>query len=129
MLKPKPDQVAAWIEQNFDFKTRTGKNGKEYVIQSPFRVDDKYKFNINLERATCHDWRGDEWAIGGSKSFIRFVQLYRNCSYTSAAKEIFGSGTTLDAIYKRIRREKSQEQAEQEEIRKYLCGQSLRICG
>lgn len=85
--------IASWIEKNFKFKTRKG--GSEYCINSPFDDDTGYNFNINPEKAKCHDWRGDEWAgpinpETGKRncSFIKFVRLYLKCSYREALEEL-----------------------------------------
>lgn len=89
-------KIAAWIERNFDFKTRKG--GAEYCINSPFDGDSGYNFNISPEKGLCHDWRGDEWAgpinpESGKRncSFIKFVRLYQKCSYKEALQEVLGA--------------------------------------
>jgi len=112
-FKPKPAQIRAWIEANFDYKTR--KNGDEYLINSPFCDDTGYKFNISISKAIAHDWRGDDWAKGKSRTFLRFVQLYRNCSFVEAFKEVCGKDVTMGSIYAKLRNERKVE----EEERKY----------
>jgi|2_EtaG_2_1085320.scaffolds.fasta_scaffold00181_4 hypothetical protein len=95
-------KVAAWIEQNFEFKTRKG--GSEYCINSPFDGDTGHNFNINPENGVCNDWRGNEWAgpinpetNRRNCSFIKFVRLYRKFTYREALKEILGSSTDLSS--------------------------------
>lgn len=95
-----PDKIISWITSNFEFKTR--KSGQEYLINSPFREDTGYHFNINPEKGTCHDWRGDEWAGPANPetnkrncSFVKFVRLYRKCSYSAALSEILGTKIDL----------------------------------
>lgn len=119
-MKPTSDQIAEWVENNFDYKTRRG--GNEYLINSPFDDDTGYNFNISLEKAACHDWRGDDWADGNSKTFIRFVQIYRRCSYVEAVQEVCGKGLTADAIYRKIskeRRKKDIKEGEDKAAREY----------
>ncbi len=112
-FKPKQQQITAWIEANFDFKPRRG--GAEYVICNPLTDDSTYNFNINVEEGICHDWHGDEWAQGQSRTFLRFVQLYRRCSFVDAFKEVCGKDVTIDAIYAKLTKEK----IEKAEERKY----------
>jgi hypothetical protein len=90
-----PARVVAWIEQNFDFKTRKG--GAEYRICDPFQDDSKFKFNINPELGLCNSWLGNEWAgpvnpETGKRncSFVKFVKAYRGCSYREALEELLG---------------------------------------
>lgn len=97
-----PAKIVAWIKENFDFKTR--KNGIEYCINSPFNNDRGYNFNINPDKNSCHDWRGDEWAgpinpetNRRNCSFLKFVRLYRKCSYAEALTEVMG--TAVDIRY------------------------------
>lgn len=111
-FKPKPHQISEWIETNFDFRTR--KSGSEYLICNPFDGDTGYNFNISPEKGICHDWRGDEWARGKSRTFLRFVQVYRNCSFTDAVKEVCGKGVSLKALYAKIAKEKQEEEEEQQ---------------
>jgi hypothetical protein len=91
-----PDKIKAWIERNFDYKTR--KNGAEYCINSPFSDDTGYNFNINPEYGKCHSWHGDEWAgkpnpKTGKRncSFINFVRLYKKCSFKQAIQDVLGA--------------------------------------
>jgi hypothetical protein len=92
-----PNTIENWIIKHFDYKKRVGKKGPELVIANPFHGNDKKKFNISLTKAICHDWRGDDWAPispeSGDRncSFIKFVQLYRNCSYREAVLEVLGA--------------------------------------
>lgn len=99
-LKIPPEKIVSYIKSNFDYKTR--KDGEEYLINSPFRDDTGYHFNINPEKGTCHDWRGDEWAGPVNPetnkrncSFVKFVRLYKKCSYSAAISEIIGSRIDL----------------------------------
>ena len=91
-----PEKIIAWIEDNFEYKTR--KNKQEYLINNPLTYDKGFHFNINPYKGKCHDWRGDEWAgsinpatNSRNCSFIKFVRLYRKCSYAEAIKEIVGT--------------------------------------
>lgn len=94
-----PAKVENWVATNFpDYKTRRG--GAELVINNPFNYDTGYHFNISVEKGVCHDWRGDSDWVGyqdGKRrgcTFLRFVQLYRNCSFAEAYKEVLGSAYT-----------------------------------
>lgn len=95
-----PEKIIAWIEANFDFKTR--KNKQEYLINNPLNYDTGYHLNINPYKGNCHDWRGDEWAgpINPTTnrrncSFIKFVRLFRKCSYAEAIKEVLGAAVDI----------------------------------
>ncbi len=100
MVKIPAKAIRNWITKNFTYKERND----EILICSPFDHDTKYKFNINPELGLCHDWRGDgRWAgtpsaVTGKRncSFVKFVQLYRQCSYYEAIKEILGNGFVID---------------------------------
>lgn len=107
-------KIIAWIENNFDYKTRKG--GSEYLICSPFDHDTGYNFNINPENGVCHDWRGDEWAgpinpetQRRNCSFIKFVRLYRKCTYREALKEVLGTATDLSSYMRPEGRVTAQE--------------------
>lgn len=100
-----PSKIIAWIERNFDYKTRKG--GLEYCINCPFDSDNEYKFNINPEKGVCNYWRGNEWAgpinpETGKRncSFVKFVRLYRNCSYKDALKEVLGASEDISSFMK-----------------------------
>ncbi|RLA42936.1 MAG: hypothetical protein DRR06_13325 [Gammaproteobacteria bacterium] len=99
-----PNAIIAWVSKNFEFKLK--KQGAEYHICSPFDDDNAYKFCINPDKGLCHDWRGDEWAGPITKtgkrncSVVRFVMLYRKCSYPAALKELLGVNF-IAADYKR----------------------------
>jgi hypothetical protein len=89
-------KIISWIEQHFDCKTRKG--GEEYCICSPFDHDTGFNFNINPDKCSCHDWRGDSWAgpvnpDTGKRncSFIKFVKLYKKCSYVEAVRDVLGT--------------------------------------
>jgi len=94
--------IVRWIENNFDYKTR--KDGQEYLICDPFTGDNKFKFNINPEKGTCHSWHGDEWAgpvnpKSGKRncSVIKFIRVLNNCTYKEAISELLGdSGEVSD---------------------------------
>jgi hypothetical protein len=95
-----PAKIEAWVKKNFDYKER--KEGEELVICSPFTSSTSAKFNINPEKASCHDWSGDEWAgpinpQTGKRncSFIKFVKLFRKCSYADALREVLGTSEDL----------------------------------
>ncbi len=115
-FKPSQAQIVEWIETNFDYRTRRG--GEEYLINSPFNPDSGYNFNINVADGICHDWRGDEWAKGAPKTFLRMVQVYRGCSFTEAVREVCGKSVSPEAIYARARQERTKEA--NEEARKAL---------
>lgn len=104
--------IEKWVKNNFDCKER--KNGNELVIANPFYGNDKKLFNINIENGYCHDWRSDEWAgpinpKTGKRPchIVRFVQLYRGCSYQEAVNELL-AGTGL--VYEQYREQQPQEQ-------------------
>jgi len=101
MIKPTPEQISAWIESNFDTKPRKG--GLELRINNPFDGDTGYHMNISVVKACCHDWRGDDWARGYKPSFLRFVQLYRNCSFAQAVKEVCGQDVTIRSLQNKLR--------------------------
>lgn len=107
-MKPDAAKIEKWVKQHFpDYKKRTGKNGSELVIANPFYGNDKKKFNISLAKGICHDWRDDTWALPANpktgkvnKSFIKFVRLYKKCTYDQAIKEVFGSGQDALQYYR-----------------------------
>ena len=92
----RPELIEAWVKAHFpDCKPR--KNGRELRINSPFLPDTGYNFNINPAKGKCHDWRGDHWAginprTGKlcERSFLRFVQVFLNCSYQAALQNVLG---------------------------------------
>jgi len=107
------EKIYAWVTSNFDVKERKG--GEELRICNPFDGDRKYHLNINIEKAACHDFRGDGWAgysPGGQlskRSFLKFVQLYLNCSYSQAVKEVLGSSSSAHLFlrHRRLREKES----------------------
>lgn len=126
MVRPKrsyktipPQAIESWVDKHFDYKKRSGKNGPELVIANPFYHNDKLKFNISLGKATCHDWRGDEWAgpinpESGKRncSFVKFVRLYLKCTYKEALREILGASEDISSFLRpecRITDEKAQK--------------------
>ena len=95
MLRLPAKKIAAYIESKFDFERR--RDGVEYVINNPLTLDTGKHFNINIEKAVCHDWRGDEWAgplnaRTGKRncSFINFVCLLEIVSYGEAVRLVMG---------------------------------------
>lgn len=115
MKNPTPAQIETWVKANFpEHKER--KDGSELVIPSPFSHNDKFKFNISVDDGICHDWRGDDWTRGGPATFLRFVQLYRNCSFQQAYKEV--TGLSIDtARYNLNKKENDDIKEEIEEIK------------
>ncbi len=102
-------KIIAWIENNFEYQTRKG--GDEYLICDPFKADHKFKFNINPDRGYCHSWLGDEWAgpvnpkTGHRNcSFLKFVKVYRNCSFGEAVREVLGATGEADAFLRSLSR-------------------------
>lgn len=97
-----PDKIKAWIERNFAGQFKIRPNGTEYVINNPFNGDSGYHFNISLIKAVCNDWRGNEWAgppAPGKKNrgctFLKFVRLYKKCSYRDALRDVLGASADL----------------------------------
>lgn len=91
-----PAKIIAWIERNFEYKTRKG--GAEYQICDPFDYDTKFRFNINPEYGVCNSWHGNEWAgpinpDTGKRncSFLRFVRIYKKCSFKEALEDVLGA--------------------------------------
>lgn len=115
MFKPTPEQISDWVKSNFDCRSR--KNGDELLIANPFYHNDKMKMNVSCSKGLVHDWRGEDWANGNSPTFLRFVQMYRKCSFSEAVKEVCGEGTSLKSIVSQIKREKNLKIAEAEEKR------------
>jgi len=99
MKKLKPEQIASWVKSNFpDHKERKG--GAEIRIHNPFAEDTGYHLNISIDKALCHDWRGDDWvgisaATGKRKkcTFLKFVQLHLNCSFFEALRNVLGASS------------------------------------
>lgn len=92
-MKIPPEKIKKFIETHFQYKVR--RDGEEYIINNPFNYDTGYHFNINVHKALCHDWRGDDWAgppnpISGKRScgFIKFVSLYLNVSIKEAYNKL-----------------------------------------
>lgn len=97
-----PDKIRAWIERNFSGQFKVRPNGTEYVINNPLNGDSGYHFNISLIKGVCHDWRGDSWAgppAPGKKNrsctFLKFVRLYKKCSYRDALRDVLGASADL----------------------------------
>lgn len=95
-------KIIAWIESNFEYKTR--KNGEEYLICDPFDGDAKFRFSINPDKGVCHSWHGDDWAgpinpQTGKRncSVVKFVKVYRKCSYRQALEELLGATEDVSA--------------------------------
>lgn len=102
-----PSQVETWIVSNFQF--RKHKNGQEYRICNPFDGDQKFKFNINIIKGVCHDWRPGHQHYDGS--FIRFVQQYKGLSFYEAVREVCGQRVDLRSLLKPKKAEEIQEEA------------------
>jgi DNA primase len=130
MFKPEPNQIRDWIEDHFDYKTR--KNGQEYIILNPFYHNDKTKFNINVEKGICHDWRSDAWSKGSSPTFLRFVQLYNRCSFAEAIRDVCGDSVNLRSITRKIQQQKNEHEFEekkhQRQVDMVLPAGSVKIC-
>jgi hypothetical protein len=95
-------KVIAWVEQNFEFKTR--KDGSEYLICDPFTGDTGFNFNINPEYGVCHSWHGDEWAGPVNPetnkrncSVVKFIKVLRKCSYREALSELLGASEDVSS--------------------------------
>lgn len=88
MFKPAPEHIHGFMVSHFECKPRKG--GIELCINNPFDGDTGHNFNVNVQKATCHDWRSDGWADGRSRTFMRFVCKYLNCSYKDAIKAVSG---------------------------------------
>lgn len=96
--QPTPDQVLSWVVNNIPHH-KTRKGGSEVVINNPFDGDTGYHFNISTSKGgLCHDWRGNDWAGYNAKTgkpykptFYKFVQLYKNCSFKEAVRDVLGS--------------------------------------
>ena len=103
MFKPSSKQIYDWVSRSFpDFKAR--KNGTELSINNPLSADNGYHLGINTETGQMHDWRSDSWAGNKSRTFLRFVQLYRKCSYLDAIKDVCSEQMpAIDEIYNRLR--------------------------
>lgn len=103
-------KIRNWVDRHFKCKPR--KNGQELLICNPFDGDTSYKFNINPSKGVCHDWRGDEYWAGpinpetGNRncSFIKFVRLYKKCSYREALQDILGDTEDVSAFLRPDRR-------------------------
>jgi len=98
-----PDKIIEWVKRNFTYKSR--KNGAELTINSPFTYDTGYNFNISPAKGCCHDWRSDDWCPPDkngkrSKSFVKFVMLYKNMTFAQAVKDITGSEYYISTINK-----------------------------
>lgn len=119
MYKVTPEQITAWVYLNFE-GVKPRKNGIELRINNPFNGDTGYHFNISVGKGTCHDWRGDGWVNReGSKykpTFLRFVQLYKNCTYAQAIQEVCGQNVSLRSIELELRRQRTQKEEEKPEV-------------
>lgn len=112
-----PDQIESWVARYFDYKPR--KSGEELRICNPFDGDTGYHFNISIVKATCNDWRGNEWVGINPRTgepnkctFLKFVQLYKGCSFPEAIKDVLGASFDIRSF--RAAR-KYQEQKESQE--------------
>lgn len=114
-IRPSPEQILAWVQANFEYKTRKG--GHELCICNPFDGDTGYNFNIDTGDGLCHDWRGDGWVGKYKRTFLRFVQLYRKCTWTRAVKEVCGASTSTASLYYRLRQgDQAKEEAKEQSI-------------
>jgi hypothetical protein len=113
MYVPIPkDKITGWVYKNFpDCKPRKG--GDELRINNPFDGDDGYHFNISVEKASVHDWRGDSAWAGinpntgkiNKRTFLRFVQHYLtlkkgSCSFSQAVQDVLGASSGARALFK-----------------------------
>lgn len=103
-----PAKIETWIKNHFEHKER--KSGEELLICNPFDGDSDFKMNINPSKGVVHYWRGDDWAgpvnpKTGKRncSFIRFVRLYKKCSYSEAIREVLGTKEGLSEYLKQSR--------------------------
>jgi len=115
MKKLKPEQIYGWVTREFpDNKPRKG--GDEIRINNPFREDSGYHFNISCTKALCHDWRGDEWVgsgPGGRRkkcTFLKFVQLYKNCSFFDAVRSVLGASSD-PRLFLRVQKTSEEQEA------------------
>lgn len=103
MKLPSPNQVLTWIKNNFsDYKIK--RDGAELIMPNPFGDSGKH-FSVTLKPKTIrrgsieikgywvHDWRPNYSYYNGS--FMKFVQLYLNCSYRQAWKEVTNTAPSL----------------------------------
>lgn len=128
MFKVTEEQVRAFVESNFsDFKTRKG--GTEFIVNNPF--DGDTGFHLNLSCRGAYDWRGNSWARSYKPTFLRFVQLYRKCTYAQAIKEVCGDGVSLRSIEIELRKQwgDQEQQEEKGEILLALPPGSQKIIG
>lgn len=104
VVKLTPEQVERWVARHFDYNKRRG--GAELTLCNPFvKGDDKQKFNITLQErvnkhgrlvavGSCHDWRYSQFNFG----FIKFIQKFKNLTYTQAIRDIVGDGFDIRTI-------------------------------
>jgi hypothetical protein len=104
-IKIHPDHIEQWVKKHFPDYIK--KSDEYIVISNPFYGNDKKKFNISLTKGFCHDWRDDTWAHPVNpktgklnRSFIKFVKLYRKCSYDQAIREVLGSSASIKQYYR-----------------------------
>jgi hypothetical protein len=89
-----PAKIKAWVASRFPYRER--KDGTELVLNNPLTYDDGEHFSINIEKAVCGDWRGNEWAgpvtHTGKRntSFVNFVSKVLKCSIREALRSILG---------------------------------------
>lgn len=102
-LRFTPEQIESWIARHFDYRKR--KNGYEIVICNPFDGDTKYKFNINIVKGVCHDWRPGHQHWDGP--FIKFVQKYKNITFNEAVRDVVGDEADARVILKSIRHKRT----------------------
>jgi hypothetical protein len=107
-----PEKISAWVYKNFP-ECKPRKGGDELRINNPFDGDDGYHFNISIEKASVHDWRGDSTWAGinpntgkiNKRTFLRFVQHYLtlkkgSCSFSQAVQDVLGASSGAHALFK-----------------------------
>lgn len=88
MIKPSPEQIKAWIKENFGSDYKVARRGEEIRINNPFSSDDSYHLWINLKKGLVKDWRPSHKDVAGT--FISFVMRYKEVNFKSAITEVMG---------------------------------------
>lgn len=91
-IKPKPEQIRSWVENNFQYKKRhSGKRGDIYLIDSPFVPGDTgWHVGISINEGWVRDFR-PQYDNLHRKSFIGFVADVEGIKFAEAAKLIMGN--------------------------------------
>ena len=112
-MKIPPEKIDAWVRAHFDVKERKG--GTVLCIDNPLVRDTGKHLGINIEDGWIHDWRSDNW-VGYSpsgapnkRSFLKFVQLYKNCSFSEALLDVLGSRADANTILTQYKRQNAKE--------------------